>query len=91
MKRQKYIFKWVLSTVYDSKTHTFNDDNRKPITDCGSDSICRIDGRYSLSTITQKSEDWIKKHGGIGYSIGYLETHDPHEKYSQAIKKFTRV
>ena len=91
MKRQKYIFKWKLSTGYDSKTHTFSEEKRKPITGIGSDSIKPIDGRLNKFSIIQIAEKWIKETGGIGYSVGYLTSHDPNEKHSQEIIKLTLI
>lgn len=91
MKRQKYIFKWILSTGYNIKTHSFNDELKVPVTAMGSDSIKPLDGRLSLESIKDIAEKWIKQNKGIGYSVGYLTTHDPDEKHSQSIIKFTKV
>ena len=91
MKRQKYIFKWKLSTGYDKKTRTFLEENKKPITGVGSDCIKPIDGRLSKSSIIQIAEKWIKETGGVGYSAGYLTSHDPNEKHSQEIIKLTLI
>lgn len=89
MKNQ-YVFLWVLSTGYCSKTHTFKDENRKPITACGSDSIIQIDKRLNTQNKRLFAENWAKNKG-IGYSIGYLECHDPNEQYSQSVVKYTEI
>lgn len=91
MKRIKYIFKWVLSAGYDVETNTFHDSLKAPITDLGSDSIKPIDGRLSINSIRNIAEQWIKQNNGIGYSVGYLTTHDPDDILSQSIIKFTKV
>lgn len=86
-----YAFKWVLSTGYCSKTHTFKDELRKPQTGCGSDSIYWIDGRLNRSNMIDKAKEWAKKNKAFGFSIGSLECHDPEEKHSQKIVKFTKI
>jgi hypothetical protein len=89
--RRIYAFKWVLSTGYDIDTHSFKEENRKPQTACGSDSIRMIDGRLSRYNMKLFAENWAKKNNAIGYSIGFLECHDPNEKHSQSIVKFTKI
>ena len=87
----KFIFRWVLSTGYVQGTipPRFDDANRRPITACGSDSKKYIDGRWSQNRIHQEAQNWIEKSGGIGYSVGYLECHDPNDKIAQAIIPLT--
>ena len=91
MKKQKFIFRWKLSIGYDAKTNTFSEENRKPITCIGTDSIKPIDGRLSNFSIKQIAEKWIKEKGGIGYSVGYLVSHDPEERLSQSIIKLKLI
>lgn len=88
---RKYVFKWVLSTGYNSATHSFEEKLKRPITDCGSDAVLWIDGRLNKASIMRMAEEWIKKTGGIGYSVGYLKPHDPEERASQSLIKFTEV
>jgi hypothetical protein len=90
MKKQ-YVFLWVLSTGYCAETHSFSDENKKPITACGSDSIIQIDGRLSNYNKKLFAENWARQRKGIGYSIGYLECHDPNEMYSQSVAKYTKL
>ena len=91
MKRQKYIFKWVLSAGYDVETNTFNESLKAPTTAIGSSSIRAVDGRLNLNSIRNIAEQWIAQNNGIGYSVGYLTTHDPDNVLSQSIIKFTKV
>ena len=90
MKNQ-YAFLWVLSTGYDANTHSFRNENKKPITACGSDSIIRIDKRLSKQGKIAFATNWAKERKGIGFSIGTLECHDPNEVYSQSVVKFTSL
>lgn len=83
----KYIFKWVMSTGYDSNTFK----EKRPIPDCGSDALMWVDSRLSITSIKAKAEEWIAKTGGIGYSVGYLQSHDPDNRYIQSILPFTKL
>lgn len=47
----------------------FSDENKKPIPACGSNSVYKCDGRWSLSTMHRVAKEEAKKRGFIGYSI----------------------
>lgn len=92
MKRL-FIFGWVLSTGigWDAKKSGIVSVPKKPILALGSDSKFRVDGRWSLKTIRKEAANWARQRKFVGYSVGYLETHDPEDKRAQAIIKFTEV
>ncbi|MFA5656497.1 MAG: hypothetical protein WDA37_07100 [Dysgonamonadaceae bacterium] len=90
--RRKYIFFWTNSTGYCSETHTFKKECIRPMVFCGSDSLLWVDGRLNMRSINALArEKALKMSGCIGYSIGYLSSHDPKEKKAQSVQKFTRI
>jgi hypothetical protein len=90
--KKKYVFIWVLSSGrWDAKNNRMNFEDKYPITACGSDSVIPIDGRLSLRSMIEQARELTKKRGGVGFSIGRLEPHDPENQYCQCIVKFTKI
>lgn len=89
---KKYVFIWVLSSGrWDAKNNRMNFEDRYPMPGCGSDSVIPLDGRLSLRSMIEQARELTKKRGGVGFSIGRLEPHDPENYYCQSIVKFTKI
>lgn len=94
---QKYIFFWVMSSGYipGYSPAKFSKEYEKPHTMCGSDGIFPVDGRWGKERIRNKALELAKSKneklgkGIIGYSVGYLNSHDPKEEYSQRLIPLT--
>lgn len=84
MNKQKFIFIWVLSTGWNGK-------EQYPIIKCGSDGIAYADGKWNKTTLEQEARKLAKQRKGIGYSVGYLNSHDPQDEYAQKIIPYTAI
>lgn len=65
-----------LSTGYIEGTipPQFNDANRKPIPVCGSDSVLKMDGRFSKRTMIQIATKIGTQRGFIGFTLNAGES-----------------
>lgn len=90
--KKKYIFLW------ESREFKYNRVSGKlervdpySVPRLGSFSVCRVDGRLSENNIHAIAIDFAKKEKAAGYSIGYITSHDPEDKFCQAVSKFKRI
>ena len=60
-----------LSTGYIAGTipPQFSDAARKPIPVCGSDSVLKLDGRFSTRTMVRIASEVCRKRGFIGFTL----------------------
>lgn len=66
----------------------FSPEHVKPIPDCGSDSVLRLDGRFNMSTCVQVAREACRaRRGCVGFTINAGRSYSD----SREIRKFEQV
>ena len=86
----RYIKFFCNSTGYIAGTipPRFSPEHVKPIPDCGSDSVLRLDGRFNMSTCVQVAREACRaRRGCVGFTINAGRSYSD----SREIRKFEKV
>lgn len=60
-------------------------------TQCGSSALLPIDGRWGGTRLHEEAVKKVKREKGCGYSVGYLNTHDPDNYHVQRVVKYREI